>query len=394
MSTVKKNRIFQNSQYNIWGTFFYFFCQWVTTIFVVRFADFSSAGIYSLAISFSNLFGFVARYGVRNYQISDIQHNHTDATYFATRGVTSALALGIFLIVLLFVGFSSEVLLSSNVLFLYKILESTADVFFGVYQKLNRYDAIAITQTIKGLVPLVVFAGTLWAKLGITVACFAMAIAYLLTLLLYDLPVILRSKGFTCGVSIMGIRMILRACFPLMAFSLVNPYITFITRYSIERLFSEDVLGYYSSISLVVVVMSTLAGSIFAVIVPQASALHQKGDVAVLKWLILRIILGIMGVTILLLLAGALVGEWGLVLIFGQGIKPYSYLLLPMIGVSAMLTLVAFFSSTLTAFQKRIPVLLANLVGAALCTIIAWPLAKTWGMLGACISMASAWPHN
>ena len=42
----------KNVIYNTIGTFFYFFCQWLTTILVVRISGYEDAGILSIVISF------------------------------------------------------------------------------------------------------------------------------------------------------------------------------------------------------------------------------------------------------------------------------------------------------------------------------------------------------
>jgi O-antigen/teichoic acid export membrane protein len=389
MNKKLKSSIVRNSSLNMYGTIFYYACQWLTTIIAVWFAGFESTGIYSLAISFTNIFGFISRYGVRTHQISDTSHEHTDGSYITARGFSSAVAILVFFVILFFTNFSVTSLQCVFVLFVFKLLESFSDVFFGVFQKINHYNAIAISFTLKGVFPLLLFTVVLWTK-EIVIACLAMAITYLSVLLFYDLPVLLRSKNVVWKFSMCSVKKILWICFPLMIFTLVNPYITFITRYSIEQLFSEEVLGYYSSVSTVVVVLSTLGGSIFAVVAPQASTLYQKEDKKGLIRIFVRIIGGIAGVVFIAILSGYFLGKWALALLFGESIVPFSYLLLPTILVSGLLTLVAFFSSMLTAFQKRTPMLLANLAGAAVCTALAWPFAQKFGLLGACWCLATS----
>ena len=78
---MEKSNISRSVIYNTIGTFFYFFCQWLTTILVVRISGYEDAGILSIVISFTNIFYFIALFGVRNFQVTDINHEFTDRDY-------------------------------------------------------------------------------------------------------------------------------------------------------------------------------------------------------------------------------------------------------------------------------------------------------------------------
>ena len=60
--------------WNTFGTFFYFLCQYLLTILVVRLGSFNDAGIFSIVLSITNVFYCISIYGVRNYQVADIEN--------------------------------------------------------------------------------------------------------------------------------------------------------------------------------------------------------------------------------------------------------------------------------------------------------------------------------
>ena len=64
----------KNILYNSIGNITYFFCQWLTTILVVRLSvGFSDAGVLSLAMSLTGSFVWIANYGLRNYEVLDLK---------------------------------------------------------------------------------------------------------------------------------------------------------------------------------------------------------------------------------------------------------------------------------------------------------------------------------
>ena len=68
-----------NVLWNTIGTLYYLGMQWLTTVLVVRISgSYEDAGIYSLAVSITNIFYIIAMYNVRNFQVSDYKNEFID----------------------------------------------------------------------------------------------------------------------------------------------------------------------------------------------------------------------------------------------------------------------------------------------------------------------------
>ena len=78
---------------NTVGSVTYFFMQWLTTVLAARLANFETAGVYALVISFVNIFYSISIFGIRNYQISDVEKYFSTEQYLATRIITMFTAL-------------------------------------------------------------------------------------------------------------------------------------------------------------------------------------------------------------------------------------------------------------------------------------------------------------
>ena len=99
---MKKKSTLANIFYNSFGMIFYYGCQWLTTILVVRLSGFEDSGNYSLAMTFTAAFAILALFNTRQYQVSDVVGEYSDRTYIHSRYVAMAAAFLICFIGLFF----------------------------------------------------------------------------------------------------------------------------------------------------------------------------------------------------------------------------------------------------------------------------------------------------
>ena len=83
--------------YNV-GNFIYLGAQWIISVALVRMGGFEDAGYFSLAMSVCNIFAMIANYGLRAFQVSDIQSKYSDNDYVLSRVITVSFALVLCLI--------------------------------------------------------------------------------------------------------------------------------------------------------------------------------------------------------------------------------------------------------------------------------------------------------
>ena len=55
------------------GNLVYLVCQWLVTVLVTKLGGFGDAGVLSVAMSVSATFQTLAMFGMRNFQVSDIE---------------------------------------------------------------------------------------------------------------------------------------------------------------------------------------------------------------------------------------------------------------------------------------------------------------------------------
>ena len=69
---MKEHTLKSGMIWNALGNIIYLACQWLITILVANIGNFEDAGLLSIAMSVSATFQTFALFGIRNYQVSDI----------------------------------------------------------------------------------------------------------------------------------------------------------------------------------------------------------------------------------------------------------------------------------------------------------------------------------
>lgn len=370
---------------NTLGIFYYFFCQWIITVVVVRLAGFDAAGIFSLAVAFSNIFAFIGLFGVRGYQICDVHEKYSNGEYVASRIVSTGVSLLPFAALLCIRGYDRDTTLSCIAFMLFKSLEGFSDVFWGIMQRSNRFTWLAVSCVIKGTLILFAFTALLLAGQSLFIAILGMSVVYLPVLVFYD-SAKLRVLG-TFSLSFGNLRGLFISCFPLMLHSLLLAIIIYLPRESIGRILGEKNVGYYGSLAMVIVLFSTLACAVWGAITPAMSHMIALRNTTALRRLVIRALVSISAASVAILLLGKLLGPWAFGIVFGKEIMPYMYLLTPVLINSILLVFVTFFDGLFVALEQRTLLLLCNVLGTAFCWISVSSLTQVHGMYGANLSM-------
>jgi len=349
---------------NIVGNIVFLGSQWFMLIIVVRMLGYESAGMFSLAITLAALFFIISVYGMRGFQVSDINREYTDQQYMLTRWITISIG---FLACGLYIIFQDYNALQKSVIMLWmasKSIEAFSDLVYGYYQNDNRFDRICISLTTKGLVQLGVF----W--LGLTVfsnlhyAMILSAITVLIVVFVYDLPYVRKRVSPYIQFTKMSWKRtfdLLKMCFPLVVVLLTAPLLQAIPRVYYEERYSAELFGIFSSVAAPTVVIHVLVANVLLPFVPRFAKLYYDSDSKSLS----RLIFGAVGYTLafgaVTMIAALFFGEFALVVLYGESIRPYSGILYGII-IAVVSTAVLICFNTLFIPVRRLKSLAATLL--------------------------------
>ena len=166
---------------------------------------------------------------------------------------------------------------------------------------------------------------------------------------------------------------------------------TFFTRYVIEKTYSTKELGYFSSITLIMLALPLLTGPALSVLIPGFSGLYAQKRYAAIRRMTFRAGVYVTVATAALCASSLVWGRFALRLLFGEEILAYSFLLMPTLLASGFLLGCGALAGILTAMRKQGSLLIAG-IAAALAAILCCPaLVSRFYMGGAIYSLIIAY---
>lgn len=371
MGNTSKKTIASNVLWNTCGSLYYLFAQWILSVLVVRMAGgYSDAGILSLAMSLSNVFAIMALFNVRNFQASDSEGQYSSSQYVFHRVVTCFGALCACAIFVLVNNYNLVTSLAIIAYMLVKLVESFADVLHGIAQKGWRLDIAGKSFFARGTLLLASFCLTYYFSGNLVLAIFAMAFTTLAALLLIDVNLVRRVDRFHLKADFKAVKSLTLKCLPFVCYGVALNLIMPFARYMIELKHGEEKLGYYASISTIVVLIQAFITLVFTPLIGIFEDAHIKRDYKKIAGLFVKFLILLSGITLLAILASTVAGEFFMSLIFGEEIRDYVYLLYPNVIASALISLAWFMGMILVVIRDSKTLLISSLCGAVLGIII------------------------
>ncbi|HBT95741.1 MAG TPA: polysaccharide biosynthesis protein [Coriobacteriia bacterium] len=233
------NRTTRDYVWNTIGLGFWGLMFPLLTIVITQLVGVEQAGMFSMAFVIGLLLTFLANYGVRTFQISDIEEVHSFSDYQIHRLATCVIMIVAGFLYCTFRGYSPEMFTVSMGVYAYRMIDGLADVYEGRLQQMNKLYLAGISQGIRSFLVLVVFSLCLLVTRDLGISCIAMAVAAVVSLLLLTLPLALFETPKSQGFSLQSVGELFKHCFPLFIalflFNLID---------SMPKFVMEGMLGY------------------------------------------------------------------------------------------------------------------------------------------------------
>ncbi len=317
--------------WNAAGNLIYLMSQWIVTVLVTNIGEFRDAGLLSVAMSVSATFQTVAMFGIRNYQVSDVENKYSDTCYAFFRVITCAAALVACMVFSLIGGYGGEQLLAIALFMLFRLAENFSDVLHGIAQKRGRLDIAGKAFAIKGIGLVAVFlAAYAWSG-RLCAGLLAMAAFSIGSTLLYDLLAVKRLSDFGLVSRERDWLALAKETAPLCLYLFFSAAISTLPKLILERQCGEDVLGAYSSIFAPALLIAAAAGYLYTPFIPSFANAYREKRCRDFLLLFAKLGAAIAALAVLSILGAWLLGDFALELIFGEKILAYTYLLIPIL---------------------------------------------------------------
>ena len=125
--------------WNMLGSLLMAFQSVIMLMIITRTLNLYEAGVFTLAYASANLFLNIGKYGMRNFQVSDVKREFSFKEYNCSRVITSLLMLVVSIIYVIVASnqnhYSSDKTWVIIWMCLFKIVDSIEDVYLGLYQQ-------------------------------------------------------------------------------------------------------------------------------------------------------------------------------------------------------------------------------------------------------------------
>ena len=373
-----------NTLWNAFGCLFYLGCQWLTSVLVVRLSTgYENSGALAFAMANGVIFASIGLYKIRTFQVSDLRHEYSSGDYVGFRFVTIVAGLLWSAVYLpLSAGSNVEFLAASAAYLVFKSDEVFSDVLYGIDQLGGRMDYIGKSQLIRGVASLVGLSVPLALADNLVLGILGMAAACIAVTLIFDLPHARRFGPMAPRLDRARLSGLGRACLLAMLASLCANGIVSIVRQYFGATYGSEALGIYASVATPAVLIQVSATYLYSPLIGTlAKTLLEEGRARFIR-AFFRILALIVGVVLVFIAILSALGDWGLQLVFGPSIAPYTYLF-PFVLVATGCVGVLFYTNDVLVVLRRTGAMLAcNLVALVSALALAVPLTAAAGMNG------------
>lgn len=356
---------------------------------ITRTNGLDDAGVFSIAYAIASLIYYIGEFGVRKYQVTDIEEKNSFCDYHTHRVVTCliAIAAGVLYGLRGFLSgqYSTQKYLIIVIVCAVKALEAYCDQFFSRFQQKGRLDAAAKASTYRIIVPIIAcmislvlthdLLVSMLVWLGVTV--FAILTSFVLVA-----PEFGRIEFRLNREHFMRIT---RECFPLFAGSFLLLYVGNAPKYAIDALLDDKSQACFNFIFMPVFAIGLLANFIFNPILVRLAEEWNTGNIKKFKKTVVRQLFVIAGITLLAVTVALTIGCPVLGMLFGADLSDSKFSLTVLMLGGGMLALANFFTVVVTVVRGQKHLLAGYVLTALAAKLLSAHFVKTYGVPGAAL---------
>lgn len=352
----------------------------VLTIVVTQLAGVELAGMFSLAFVTGSLLMILANYGVRTYQISDLNEAHSFSDYQLNRWLTCAAMLVVGWIYCAIRGYADEMFTISMGVYIYKMVDGLADVYEGRLQQKDKLYLAGISQAFRSVLVLVVFSVALFITRSVSVSCIAMAIAAGISFIVLTLPLAIWETPTSARASFDSVVALFKQCAPLFVALFLYSLIDNMPKFVMEGVLSYDNQLYYNVLYFPAMGILLTAQLIYKpMLVKMAAVWADPEKRKRFDMIIVVIVAVIVGITVVMALIMGWIGITVMSFLYGVDFEQFRGLVFIMLAAGGVTACIDFLYQVVTVLRQQrtvtklylitfgfslfVPILLVNFTG-------------------------------
>ncbi|MCI8465144.1 MAG: lipopolysaccharide biosynthesis protein [Lachnospiraceae bacterium] len=381
-SSTMKKQVFWNTL----GSTVYSFISMLFTIFVTRVLGDTENGIFTIALTTSQVLIAVGYFEVRTFQVSDSRNLYCFQDYLSLRAITCALML---LVSLGYAALHLEQIHVATVMFamcLVKVLEAFGDVYEAMYQKKERLDLSGKIICFRTLFAAAAFVMVLWTVKSLEAAAAAMVLATGLGVFFLDMFPMRYFETDRRPFKWDRLPSLIKSCFPLFVSSFMSMYIINASRYAIKGTMDYRYQTYYGAVFMPVAAINLMTGFVLKPLLTRQAACWNGKQIPEFICILRRIVLAVVCCLFVALSAAWFLGIPVLEMLYGIELSSYkTELLILTAGGGAFAISTALYYS-LTVMRKQRHIFFSYGIVFVETWLLSHWMTVQWGIRGASLS--------
>lgn len=396
----------RNFSWTFIGNLIYSGCQWGMLVVLAKLGNPEMVGTFTLGLAVTAPVMMFSNLQLRDIQTTDAKNHYLFNDYLGLRLITTGLALPIILWITLATGYKGETAIVIILIGFAKGLESISDVFYGLLQKHEKMDRMAISVMMKGPLSLLMLSIGTYISGSIVWGVLGLVIAWACILLIWDIPSYrwLINKFTSEGEipdSLEGrtakprwqlgtIRKLIWLSLPLGLVMMLISLNANIPRYFLEHSLGKKELGVFAALAYLIVAGNMVVSALGSAARPRLAKYYAGGNVSAYQKLLLQLV----AIACLLGLSGILVawvaGGQILTIVYQPEYAKYTELLIWLMVTAGIGYVSSFLGEGMTAaryFRTQIPLFIVVTSTSAIASF--WFIPKN-GLKGAAIALMIA----
>lgn len=346
---TKQDYVWNTAGQTVWGAVFPLF-----TIIVTQLVGVDQAGVFSLAMVSGMLLMILGNYGVRTFQVSDVNENFSFSEYQLNRWITCVLMLLAGYLFIRVRGFDPSMAQIFMAVFVYKMMDALADVYEGRLQQKDKLYLAGVSIGIRSLAVLVVFTVMLFITRNVYAASFAMDVAAVASFVLVTFPLALLETPRSSRMSIRKVAALFKQCFPVFVALFLYSLIDNMPKFVMDGVLPYENQLYFNALYFPAQMILLIVGFVYKPMLVSISNVwadrskRRRFDLLVIAMICLSAVLAVVGI--------GLMGWIGIpIMSFMYGIdfeqfRSLSYIMLAAGGVTGAID---FLYSTITVMRHQ-----------------------------------------
>lgn len=361
----------------------------IILIFISYKQGLTVAGMVTIAYAIANLFMSISKYGMRNYQVTDVKDRYTFSDYFYCRCFTTVFTLVLLVVYLIYCFVFQDYSPEKSVIFfevaILKLLDAFEDVYVGRYQQTGRLDIGAKIMAVRLFLSTTFICVLVWIGMNIYISLLGGIVSSVI-LDVYLIKTTFKTVGTTVSnMQINNIKHLLKICLPLCIGVTLSIYIGNVPKYMIDAYMNEEVQAVFGYIMMPVFVITLLNQFIYQPMVKDLGDLWERKDVKGFNRNVCKQCFIVMGLTLMIIVGGLLLGLPILSVLYNVDLSAYQTEFAVLLLGGGLYALAYYLNVPITTIRKQNYIAYGYAIAAILSLAFGKYFVLAKGMLGAAV---------